>query len=98
MYSKKYLLNNRMIFHCKTEASAKLLLSIFHEYGFKWGSHKSLLTNTLWYRNKEKTYYTVSNGGYVFYGVIEDVFVNRKIVNFDIYRIKHIAKQHLSET
>lgn len=93
MYTKEYLLNNNIAFHCKTEYLAKCLLKILHGYGFEWKNKESLVEKNYWFKHKENTCYIVSNhynNGLCYGHMMSDSLVNFEIVNFKIHRIKRI--------
>lgn len=98
MYSKEYLLNNRIVFNCKTEASAKSLILIYYECGFEWIDLSSTLLDTKWHKHKEKTCYSITKDGYICNGSLNTIItIDVKIINFNIYRTKHIIKEYLND-
>lgn len=94
--------NEVVVFHCKTETSAKRLLDYLHEYGFNWRDGQSLLEENFWFKHKETTCYICKIGNYRRY--IEYSTSNYykndgyEIVDFNIQRTKYLANYHLNNS
>lgn len=96
----KKILDKGIVFNCQTKQSARILANYLHEYGFKFKYKRNHSFQECWYEYKETTCYFIYKAGngcrYIQHSnIIYYEYERLEIVNFNIYRAKHIAKQHL---
>jgi hypothetical protein len=102
---KKYLIENDIMFRCKTLSAAKFLLSIFAEMGFHWyGCEPSDLSYlNYWDEHKEETCYGIyiEDIDYLIesssLSYLKSTHTEYEIVDLNYWRIKNIAKELISE-
>lgn len=100
MYSKEYILNNNIAFHCSTYEHANELLMILHNYGIKWTSNNSLLFEHNWIVYKENTCYVFYKGEdkRLFYcDILSSAINDCEIIKFENYKIDRV-KDLIKET
>ena len=85
--TKKYLTQEKTVFHCKTEQIANALLKIAHSFGLKWVYDNSYLDTNNWKNNKNDTCYNFKVGK-----ICTTVFYNSKgytIIDANMLISKH---------
>lgn len=102
---RKLLLNNdKIVVNCRTKKSIIHLKSILCDFHYYYIFHDinmdPLFNVSSWYKYKEKTCFNIFkdwNGKYCIRLNDKDYFKGYKceIIDFNIYRAKHIAKQYL---
>lgn len=101
-----YLIDNDIVFTCNTRKSTVSLFEILHRMGCKWSSGIDLHDFYPSY-NGPGGYYVdikIDSCGDLKLSLTTDnmnffnTYDKYKIVNFDIYRAKYLAKYHLKET
>lgn len=105
MITKKLLLT-KPIFHCRTEKSSEHLLRILQRKNCNWRDGSDLTSlKSYWQGIGGKLCYFIEPSPYninkfhVLYGEIDDMNIEfeNDVIDFIIYRIKHIAEEILNK-
>jgi hypothetical protein len=85
-----------LVFLCGNRPTAKILLKVLYECGYRWSNGESLLETDKWHIHKEKSSYCVYDSDC---GITVDPidyyshqYPNKKIIDLKFYRVKEIAK------